>query len=151
MINSIKFYYEVVKGMPNRFYSIERPRKKEALPKVISLEEVKGIILNTNNIKHKCIVSLLYSAGLRRSELLNLKLQDIDSKRMSILVKNSKGGKDRVTLLNENVLKDLRKYYKEWKPQKYLFEGDKGIQFSASSVLNIIKKAAKKDWNTEKY
>ena len=54
-------------------------------------------------------------------------------------------------MLNENVLKDLRKYYKEWKPQKYLFEGDKGIQFSASSVLNIIKKAAKKDWNTEKY
>src|SRR5690554_2897293 len=144
MINSIKFYYEVVKGMPNRFYSIERPRKKEALPKVISLEEVKGIILKTNNIKHKCIVSLLYSAGLRRSELLNLKLQDIDSKRMSILVKNSKGGKDRVTLLNENVLKDLRKYYKKWKPKKYLFEGKEGTQYSASSVLNIIKKAAKK-------
>jgi len=144
MINSIKFYYEVVKGMPNRFYSIERPRKKEALPKVISLEEVKGIILNTNNIKHKCIVSLLYSAGLRRSELLNLKLQDIDSKRMSILVKNSKGGKDRVTLLNENVLKDLRKYYKEWKPQKYLFEGKEGTQYSATSVVKIIKNSAKK-------
>lgn len=144
MINSIKFYYELVKGMPNRFYSIERPRKKEALPKVISLEEVKGIILNSNNIKHKCIVSLLYSAGLRRSELLNLKLQDIDSKRMTILVKNSKGGKDRITMLNENVLKDLRKYYKEWKPQKYLFEGKEGTQYSASSVLNIIKKAAKK-------
>src|SRR5690554_3700904 len=100
MINSIKFYYEIVKGMPNRFYSIERPRKKESLPKVISLEEVKGIILNTNNIKHKCIVSLLYSAGLRRSELLNLTLQDIDSKRMAILVKNSKGGKDRLTILD---------------------------------------------------
>src|SRR5690554_2731945 len=122
MINSIKFYYEIVKGMPNRFYSIERPRKKETLPKVISLEEVQGIILNTNNIKHKCIVSLLYSAGLRRSELLNLTLKDIDSKRMTILVKNSKGGKDRITMLNENVLKDLRKYYKKWKPKKYLFE-----------------------------
>jgi site-specific recombinase XerD len=144
MINSIKFYYELVKGMPNRFYSIERPRKKEPLPKVISLEEVGGIILNTNNIKHKCIVSLLYSAGLRRSELLNLKMQDIDSKRMTILVKNSKGGKDRMTMLSENVLKDLRIYYKKWKPEKYLFEGKKGNQYSASSVLKIIKNAAKK-------
>jgi len=63
MINSIKFYYEVVLEMPNRFYSIERPRKKEALPKVISLSEVQEIIKNTNNIKHKCVVSLLYSAG----------------------------------------------------------------------------------------
>lgn len=144
MINSIKFYYEIVKGMPNRFYSIERPRKKETLPKVISLEEVQGIILNTNNIKHKCIVSLLYSAGLRRSELLNLTLKDIDSKRMTILVKNSKGGKDRITMLNENVLKDLRKYYKKWKPKKYLFEGKEGTQYSGSSVLKIIQRAAKK-------
>ena len=66
MINSIKFYYEVILQMPNRFYSIEWPRKRETLPKVISLEEVQSIIKNTNNIKHRCIVSLLYSAGLRR-------------------------------------------------------------------------------------
>jgi len=144
MINSIKFYYEIVKGMPNRFYSIERPRKKESLPKVISLEEVKGIILNTNNIKHKCIVSLLYSAGLRRSELLNLTLQDIDSKRMAILVKNSKGGKDRLTILSQNVLDDLRIYFKKWKPKKYLFEGESGNQYSATSVVKIIKNSAKK-------
>ena len=144
MINSIKFYYELVKGMPNRFYSIERPRKKESLPKVISLEEVKGIIINTNNIKHKCIVSLLYSAGLRRSELLNLTLQNIDSKRMAILVKNSKGGKDRLTILSQNVLDDLRIYFKKWKPKKYLFEGESGNQYSATSVVKIIKNSAKK-------
>ncbi|MEO6901604.1 MAG: phage integrase N-terminal SAM-like domain-containing protein, partial [Bacteroidia bacterium] len=82
MINSIKFYYEVVLGMPNRFYSVERPRKQERLPKVISLQEVQLIIKNTNNIKHRCIVSLLYSAGLRRNELLSLKPEDIDSNRM---------------------------------------------------------------------
>ena len=70
MINCIKFYYETVLNMPNRFYSIERPVKKEKLPKVISLEEVSSIISHTNNIKHKCIISLLYSAGLRRSELI---------------------------------------------------------------------------------
>jgi site-specific recombinase XerD len=144
MINSIKFYYEIVKGMPNRFYSIERPRKTESLPKVISLEEVETLIVNTNNIKHKCIVSLLYSAGLRRSELLNLTLEDIDSKRMTILVRNSKGGKDRMTILSQSVLEDLRIYFKKWKPKKYLFEGEKEVQYSATSVFKIIKNAAKK-------
>jgi site-specific recombinase XerD len=144
MINSIKFYYEVVLQMPNRFYSIERPRKRETLPKVISLEEVQSIINNTNNLKHKCIVSLLYSAGLRRSELLNLKPEDIDSKRMVINVKNGKGNKDRQTILSESVLKDLRDYFVKWKPNTYLFEGEKGKQYSATSVLKIIKSAAKK-------
>jgi site-specific recombinase XerD len=144
MINSIKFYYEVVLEMPNRFYSIERPIKSETLPKVISLEEVQAIINNTNNIKHKCIVSLLYSAGLRRSEILNLKLEDIDSKRMVITVKHGKGNKDRLTILSPSVLKNLRCYYKEWKPRAYLFEGPKGDKYSAQSILNIIKKAAKK-------
>jgi len=144
MINSIKFYYEVVLQMPNRFYSIERPRKRETLPKVISLEEVQSIIKNTNNIKHRCIVSLLYSAGLRRSELLNLKLEDIDSKRMVITVKNGKGNKDRLTILSGTVLKDLRQYFLEWKPKIYLFEGKNNEKYSASSVLLIIKNAAKK-------
>ena len=144
MINSIKFYYEVVLEMPNRFYSIERPIKKESLPKVISLEEVQAIIKNTNNIKHKCIVSLLYSAGLRRNELLSLKLEDIDSKRMVITVKNGKGNKDRLTILSHSVLNDLRTYFKEWKPKHYLFEGAKGKQYTPTSILKIIKNAAKK-------
>ena len=144
MINSIKFYYEVVMEMPNRFYSIERPIKREQLPKVISLEEVQTIIKNTNNIKHKCIVSLLYSAGLRRSELLNLKLEDIDSKRMVITVKSGKGNKDRLTILSQSVLTDLRIYYKKWRPKVYLFESPNGGIYSPQSILQIIKRAAKK-------
>lgn len=144
MINSIKFYYEIVLEMPNRFYSIERPIKKEQLPKVISLEEVQNIIKNTNNIKHKCIVSLLYSAGLRRGELLNLKLEDIDSKRMVITVKNGKGNKDRLTILSQTVLNDLRVYFKEWEPKIYLFESPKGGKYSPNSVIKIIKTASKK-------
>ena len=144
MINSIKFYYEVVLEMPNRFYSIDRPAKKQSLPKVISKEEVLGIINNTNNIKHKCIVSLLYSAGLRRAELLNLKFEDIDSKRMVINVRSGKGNKDRITLLSESVLQNLRSYYKIWKPKVYLFEGKSGIKYSGTSVAKIIKNAATK-------
>lgn len=144
MLNAIKFYYEVVEEMPNRFYSIDRPRKKSALPKVISLEEVQLIIENTNNIKHRCIVSVLYSAGLRRQELLNLKLEDIDSKRMVIRINSGKGFKDRFTLLSEKVLIDLREYFLKWKPKKYLFEGPKDSQYSGESVAIIVKRAAKK-------
>jgi site-specific recombinase XerD len=144
MINSIKFYYEVVKQMPNRFYSVDRPIQNESLPKVISMVEVSSIIKNTSNIKHRCIVSLLYSAGLRRSELLNLKLNDIDSKRMVILVKNAKGNKDRLTILSRSVLDDLRIYFKQWKPKEYLFEGENGGKYSSTSVMAIINKASKK-------
>jgi len=141
-INSIKFYYETVLGMPNRFYSIERPRKKRKLPIVLSKEDISLIIKNTNNLKHKCIISLLYSAGLRRSELLNLKLTDIESKRMLIRVQDAKGNKDRYTLLSETILKDLRKYYKQYKPKEYLFEGQFKKQYSPNSVGKVVSNAA---------
>lgn len=143
-INSIKFYYEVVLEMPNRFYSIERPRREEKLPEVLSKEEVFDIIENTNNIKHRSIVSLLYSAGLRRSELLNMELEDIDSKRMVIKVRSGKGNKDRYSILSEKLLIDLRKYYLLWRPKRFLFEGYQGNQYSAESVVKIVKAAARK-------
>ena len=143
-INSIKFYYEVVQGMPNRFYAVERPRKKQTLPKVLSKEEVTKLIAHTNNIKHKCIVSLLYSAGLRRSELLNLKVSDIESSRMLIRVEGAKGNKDRMTILSKTLLVDLRAYYKEYRPEKWLFEGPKQAQYSPTSVAAILKSASKK-------
>ncbi len=143
-INAIKFYYEVVLGMPNRFYEIERPRKESKLPKVISKEEILTIIDNTNNLKHRCIVQLLYGSGLRRSELLNLKINDIDSKRMLVRVEGSKGNKDRQTLLSKTALNDLRRYYTKYEPQVYLFEGKKGMKYSGASVLKVVKIAAEK-------
>lgn len=143
-VNAIKFYFEVVLGMPNRFYSVARPRKDEKLPKVLAKADILKMIQLTKNIKHKCIISLLYSAGLRRSELLALKLHDIDSKRMVIKVQGGKGNKDRNTLLSKNVLQDLRQYYKDFRPEEYLFEGSKGGKYSPKSVTNIVKNAAKK-------
>lgn len=143
-INSIKFYYEVVLGMPNRFYEIERPRKERKLPSVLSKSEVRQLIECTNNKKHRCIVSLLYSAGLRRSELLSLKIRDIDSKRMLIHVRHAKGKKDRYTLLSNTILGDLRSYFREWNPQTYLFEGKPNEQYSANSVGKVVSTAAKK-------
>lgn len=142
ILNSIKFYYEVVLEMPNRFYSIPRPFVEKKLPKVLSKKEVNQIIDATNNIKHRCILSLLYSSGLRRQELLNLKIEDINSERMTILVRSGKGKKDRQTILSPKVLEDLRLYYKQWKPQTYLFEGVKnGQPYSRASVANLLKNA----------
>lgn len=143
-INAIKFYYEVVLEMPNRFYDIERPRPEEKLPQVLAKEDVMNIIEHTNNKKHRCVVSLLYSAGLRRSELLNLKISDIDGKRMLIKVRSGKGNKDRYTLLSENVLLELRGYYKKWRPQTFLFEGTLGKKYSGESVAKVVREAAKR-------
>ena len=143
-INSIKFFYEMVHGMPNRFYTIERPRKETRLPKVLSKQEVMAVIENTNNIKHKCIVALLYSSGLRRNELLNLKVTDIDSKRMMVGIRQAKGNKDRYTVLSNGLLEDLKTYYREYRPKEFLFEGANGGKYSSTSVLNIIGSAAKR-------
>ncbi len=143
-INAIKFYYEVVMEMPNRFYSIERPRRQEKLPQVLSKEEVIKMIECTSNLKHKCIISLLYSGGLRRSELLDLKIEDIESNRMLIKVNGGKGSKDRFTLLSKTILDDLRKYYVRYRPKDYLFEGAKGSKYRAASVAKIVARAARK-------
>jgi site-specific recombinase XerD len=86
----------------------------------------------------------LYGSGLRRSELLNLKIRDIDSKRMLVRIEGSKGNKDRQTLLSKTALNDLRRYYIKYEPQKYLFEGKKGMKYSGASVLKIVKTAAEK-------
>ncbi|WP_459209095.1 site-specific tyrosine recombinase/integron integrase [Aquimarina rhabdastrellae] len=144
-INSIKFYYEVVMGMPNRFYNIERPRKQRQLPSILAKEDILKMIDLTKNIKHKCIISLLYSSGLRRGELLDLQLTDIDSKNMLIKVRKAKGNKDRYTILNQSVLHNLRKYYRRYQPKLYLFESiEPERKFSATSILKIVSQAAKK-------
>jgi len=143
-INSIKFYYEIVLEMPNRFYNVERPRKKERLPKVLSKKEIGQIIASVSNLKHKCMLSTLYSTGVRLSELLALEIKDIDSARMMIHIRNAKGGKDRYVHLSEKLLPELRKYFKKYRPRVYLFEGQGGGKYSASSVSKIIKRTASK-------
>lgn len=141
-LNAIKFHYEVVLGMPNRFYSIERPRKRKPLPQVLSKEEIKRMLDATTNLKHHCIIALLYSAGLRRAELLNLKVEDIVSDRMLILIRGGKGNKDRYSILSSSILKKLRSYYREYRPKSFLFEGPHNGKYAASSVLQVVKQAA---------
>lgn len=149
-INAIKFYYEQVLGRKKTNYHLNRPKRKKRLPKVLTMEEVELILKHCKNLKHKCILMTLYSGGLRRSELINLKIPDIDSERMLIKITQSKGYKDRYTLLSETLLKLLRDYYRIYKPRYWLFEGQGGKQYSATSIANIFRKAMK-DANISKY
>lgn len=143
-INAIKFYYEVVEGLPNRFYDIERPRKDRTLPDILSKKEVQRMIEQTANMKHRSIIALLYGSGLRRGELLALRIADIDSDRKLIKIRNGKGDKDRYTILSENMLAMLREYYKSYRPKEYLFEGTKGQPYGTSSTVKVVKAAAKR-------
>lgn len=142
-INAVKFYYEKVLGRQKENYDIERPRKAHALPDVISQQELLSILNACTNDKNRLIITLIYSAGLRRSEILNLRKQDIRNDKQFIFVRGGKGNKDRTTLLSAQVEKQLENYYAKWKPNYWVFEGPGRSQYSASSVLNIVKNTAR--------
>lgn len=144
MINAIKLFYLKMLGMKLEFKELDRPRKGSYLPAVLSREEVSSLLGSIKNIKHRAILSLIYSAGLRRNELIILRINDIDSKRMLIKIKNSKGAKDRIVGLSKKVLILLREYYRLYKPRYYLFEGQKIGKYSGTSI-NLIFQRAKKN------
>lgn len=140
-INAIKFYIEKVLNLPKVNYDFCRPRRSKTLPKVLSLEEVSRILDATTNIKHKVILSVIYGCGLRISESINLKIEDIDSSNMRVWVRNAKGKKDRITLLSPSLLEQLRAYYKIYKPKEWLFEGAGGKQYSVSSIRQVFNRS----------
>jgi len=119
-------------------------RKQTKIPDVLSQEEVRRLFSAINNLKHQAILQTIYSAGLRMSEVLNLKVHDIDSDRMIIKIRQSKGAKDREVMLAEKLLLLLREYVTEYKPTDFLFEGQKGGKYSPRSVQQIMKKGLKK-------
>lgn len=140
VINAIRFLYKY--GLNKKYdkVSFKRPRKPKQLPKVIDKDYLLKKINEISNLKHKSIISLGYSVGLRVSEVINLKIKDIDSKRMVININNSKGGKDRVVPLTMNLLELLRDYYKYFKPREYLFNGQNSLRYSTTSCNKIVKK-----------
>lgn len=147
-INAIKFYFEKVKGGEKKYYHVDRPIREKALPEVLSEEEVSQILKCTRNLKHKAILMTIYSGGLRISELINLKIKDIDSERMQIRIEQGKGNKDRYTILSVKTLQILRKYIVNEKPFLYLFEGygsskEKPLKYSARSIQAILKQSLK--------
>lgn len=143
-INALKFYYgEVLK---RRFvYEIKRPKKDKRLPVVLSQEEVSGILSSVTNLKHRLILMLLYSAGLRVGEVVKLRVEDIDLKRRLIRIRGGKGRKDRYTILSEVALETFREYVKKYKPEKWLFPGQKKDRhISTRTVQAIFEKARNK-------
>ena len=137
-INAIKFYLEQVNKGERTFYYVDRPIKDRLLPSVLSEEEMQKLLRASQNIKHRCIMFLLYSAGLRISELLNLKWADIDEYRMIIYIRSGKGRKDRITLLSKLALDYLKYYLDLYKPKEWLFESPSEGQYSARSVNQFI-------------
>lgn len=140
VINAIRFLYKF--GLNKKYgkVSFNRPKKEKKLPRVIDGELIKKSLSEIDNLKHKAILTLTYSVGLRVSEVVNLKIEDIDSIRMLIHIKNAKGRKDRVVPLSKHVLELLREYYKEYKPKVYLFNGQNLSQYSIGSCQKIYKK-----------
>lgn len=143
LINAIKAYYEHALKMPREYYAIQRPKKTVNIPNVLSKKEVYNIIQSPQNIKHKAILSTIYGSGLRISELLNLRIADVHSADGYLFIKDSKGKKDRKTILSEQLVVLLRAYYKVYKPSYWLFEGQSGEKYSTTSVRSIFRKAVK--------
>ena len=144
MVNAIKLFFFKMLEVEYDIEKVERPRKSNALPKVIAKEDVKKMLESIKNIKHKTALSLIYGLGLRRGELLNLRIVDIDSKRMLVYILNAKGNKDRSLPLSEKLLGLIKRYYLQYKPVYYLIEGpNEGQQYSATSLHKIFKQALK--------
>ena len=146
-ISSIKVFYKYVLKSKLKNINLERPRKENKLPKVIDYNHLKKSISKVVNTKHKCILMLAYSTGMRCSEIINLKLKDIDINRGVIYVRNAKGRKDRVVIICESLEKLLYHYIEEYNPQVYLLNGQNKEKYSSTSINNIVKNNIGKEYH----
>lgn len=141
VISAIKFYYETIRKDRKTYYDLPRPRKVERLPTVLAGSEVRRIFEQVKNLKHLCMLYLAYSAGLRISEVVGLHLRDIDSARMVINIRQGKGKKDRTVMLSPTVLALLRDYARQYRPKRWLFEGQYDEQYSTRSLQALFARA----------
>jgi integrase/recombinase XerD len=145
--SAIKLFYEICLRQKNKFKYIPYAKKSQSLPTVLSVEEIQRMFTACENLKHKVILSLLYSCGFRVSELINLKWCDIDRSRMVINIKQGKGKKDRQVMLSPDLLPLLERYWREYKPKEYVLNGqfpEVELHYSERSVGNVIKQLAAK-------
>ncbi len=143
-INAVKFYFGQVLKREKFFFDIPRPKKPLLLPNVLAISEVEKLFAQLENLKHKTMLFLAYSAGLRVSEVINLRIHDIHSARMVINIRGAKGKKDRTVALSVGILDLLRKYYAAYKPTDWLFEGQyKDTPYSTRSLQQIFHRAKK--------
>ncbi len=146
-ISAVKLFYKLTGKQPLKFRHIDYPRSEKKLPQIIEKEYLLEQIAKIENNKHKAIISLAYSTGLRVSEVCNLLIADIDSKRMIITIRQSKGRKDRIVPLSEKILEILREYFKKYKPKEYLFNGQFDLKYSHRSCNQIVKQYLGKEYH----
>lgn len=139
LVAAIKFWYNGVLGNKKELNYLYPDRSEFKIPVVFSQQEVKKMIDVCDNLKHKAILATIYSCGLRLSELINLKIKDIDSASMIVIVKQGKGKRDRTVVLSEKLLILLRNYFTKYQPNEYLFEGQNGGKYSERSVQLVVK------------
>jgi len=149
-INAVKLFYSTIQDKELAVQEIARPGKPRKLPEVLSREEVKAILSKTHNKKHKAILGLIYGCGLRISECIAVRIEDIDSKRNMLHIRNAKGAKDRMVTLSPRLLELLREYYREARPKTYLFEGQSKAQYSTRSIGKLFNLAKHKLFNLAK-
>ena len=140
MVNAIKFLFEKVWNLPKTTYHLPRPRKIHTLPKVLDEGDIKNIFSRVENPKHRLILYMAYSSGLRVSEVVRIRLTDIHRKSMQIRIEQSKGRKDRMVVLSKKVLTLMEEYYRQYKPKEYLFEGQFGGPYSIRSAQMIFRR-----------
>jgi len=144
-VNAVKLFFRPIQMRSMEVDLIRRLKRAHLLPNILSKEEVCLILSAQRNLKHRAMLSLIYSCGLRRGELLNLKLEDIDSKRGLVIIRMAKGKKDRVTPLSEKVLVMLREYFRAYHPKIWLFEGQRtGERYDERSLASVLKQALEK-------
>lgn len=140
--SSIKLFWEVILERDWPIRQLPRSRRPKYLPEVLSREEVRALIEHTRNVKHRCVLQTLYGTGVRLGELVKLQFHHIDSRRMVVRVEQGKGAKDRFTILSATLLDCLRAYYREYRPEYYLFEGRQpGVALSKRTVQAVFKQA----------
>ncbi|MBK8703388.1 MAG: tyrosine-type recombinase/integrase [Saprospiraceae bacterium] len=141
ILSAIKMFYAEVVGQEEKVLNIIRPKRSQKLPQVLTEEEVIRLLQATDNLKHRCILMLIYAAGLRLSEVLNLRIADLQPGQRRIFIRGGKGKKDRCTLLSDKALLALQEYFRLYKPVEWVFEGPNGGQYAERSVQNIFTKA----------
>ncbi|HRJ30233.1 MAG TPA: site-specific integrase [Cyclobacteriaceae bacterium] len=145
VINALKLFFLVVENRNLDPQLIHRPKQPKTLPNVLSKEEVKALLEASPNLKHRAMLSLIYACGLRSGELLKLKAEHVDSKRLVLIIKGAKGNKDRIAPLSPKVLELLRQYFKAYRPKTYLFEGQvAGQPYDARSLQLVLRQALAK-------
>jgi len=144
-ISALGFLFKEVYNSMDFKFDIKRPKRERKLPNILNKEEVANIVLAIDNLKHKALIMLIYSAGLRVSEAAKIKIEDIDSKRNLIYVRSAKGKKDRYTILSKAALEIIREYFKKYKPAIWLFEGQNGEDhITERTIQRVFEKAVSK-------